>query len=523
LAVEETVSPESPGEWDEGADGEGAWESAYNDSWEAGVEPDARGAVEQWKVVAVGRRPQDFLARDCLFAALRHDHRVPWFRRYLKRPDPWMEALVAHLPTGSQRRLALQCVALDYLHKAHLARVYPAVRDSFGDGEEINWFRRLWRCTPYTVRVVGRNGGQLNLRGCGYARLCPWCHARKVVALYRCIRGGPLERPAGKYLLLGKPAPVAEPFGGIDGSWRQADWLSYTQGERVRGHYGRYFGQYPGRAAETRRALSQALLDAAAPLGVEDGMLTHQLGSAQLVNGQRTFLHDLGLVAELDRDAARELVQEAGGKPGWETIEALGMGTDLDLKVRWLLLPADDPSSLRVALAGCSAEFVRSRLAPRDSGLDEAHQYTSGVRGALSWQPTFLLDDQMWLPYVEEVRHERLYRALGSWRASLAVVARDSRSSVDRKFKVAQATRFARDRQQKGNRRHGREVNDRREELLTVALEVWPQVLAGPSGGRGQPGRRKRLGELLHERDIALSRRDLDWLMKRLGPGAVRD
>jgi hypothetical protein len=123
----------------------------------------------------------------------------------------------------------------------------------------------------------------------------------------------------------------------------------------------------------------------------------------------------------------------------------------------------------------------------------------------------------MWVPYVEEVRHQRLYRAFGSWRESVAVAAREARSSIDRKFKDAQAGRFARDRQQKGNRRRGREVQDRRDELLRVAVAVWPQVLAEPSSGPGRPGRRKRLEELLNERGLTPSRRDLEWLMRRLG------
>jgi hypothetical protein len=149
--------------------------------------------------------------------------------------------------------------------------------------------------------------------------------------------------------------------------------------------------------------------------------------------------------------------------------------------------------------------------------LEDGTRNPSGIRGALAWQPTFLLDDQMWFPYVEEVRHERLYRALGSWREGMAVAARDARSSIDRRFKAAQARRFARDRQQRGNRRRGREANDRRSDLLKVALQVWPKVLAEPRTGRGRPSHRRRLGELLKQRGAVPSRRDLEWLRKRLG------
>ena len=42
------------------------------------------------------------------------------------------------------------------------------------------------------------------------------------------LRQGPLKNVAAKYLLLGKPDPFAEPFGGIDGEWEHADWVAYT-------------------------------------------------------------------------------------------------------------------------------------------------------------------------------------------------------------------------------------------------------------------------------------------------------
>lgn len=70
---------------------------------DAGTELDATAAVERWRIVAVGRRPEDFLGRDCLYGSLLRDHRVPWFRRYLRKPDPWMEAsppTFAINPTG---------------------------------------------------------------------------------------------------------------------------------------------------------------------------------------------------------------------------------------------------------------------------------------------------------------------------------------------------------------------------------------------------------------------------------------
>jgi hypothetical protein len=534
----ETIST-SPGEdsderwaslesWDEAEvrlddEDEEAEDYGYLDPWDACVDPDAKGAVERWRIVAVGHRPEDYLARDCLYRSLRLDHRVPWFRRYLKRPAPWMESLVAHLPNKADRHQALQWVVLDYLHKLHLARLYPVLTYQYDEeGWETTLFRRLWRCTPYTVQVERRNGGKKNIRGCGYPRLCPWCHARKVVRLHEVIRLGPLKEPSGKYLLLGKPRPFAEISGGIDGSWEQADWLAYTSDEKVRGHYGRYFGRSAGRAAETKKVLADTLLAAARELGAIGGLLTHQLGSAQLGNGQRSFLHDLGLVAQLDSEVGLALLKDTGGTAMWESVEPLQATSELTMNVRWLVLPADQPTSLRVALAGSSASSLRKLRRQAEEGLEGDEGHSFGIRGALNWQPTFLLDDQMWVPYVQEIEKQRLYLPFGSWQDSMAVAGATERMSTDRRFGKAQSARLVQSRQQKGNRHRRREAEDRRADLLNVARSLWDRVLMDVAGARGRPGYRKRLEMLMQEQGHCPSPRDMKWLMGQLTQPAGR-
>jgi hypothetical protein len=486
---------------------------SYLDPWDAGVEPDAKGAVEQWKIVADGRRPEDYLARDCLYGSLLWDKRATWFRNYLKKPERWMEELVAQVTNKTQQRQALQCVVLDYLHKLHLARLYPVAQYEYGEGMESNLFKRLWRCTPYTVQVVRRKGGK-NIRGCGYPRLCPWCFARRVVQLYEIVRRGPLSKPTGKFLLLGKPSAFAEPSGGIDGNWKQADWLSYTQSEEVRGQYGRYFGLNPGRAAETRKVLSRALLTAAADIGATSGLLTYQLGSAKVSDKQRTFLHDLGLIAEVIADTGKVL--SANGSAHWKSVVGLESEKELALNIHWVLLPADKASSLRVAMTGTTVGDLQKRSGTRDEALESNTSDLDRINGALSWQPTFLLDDQMWFPYVQEIRNQRLYLPFGSWSDSMASVAAAARSSIDRRFQQAQAARHALNRQQSGNRKRRKEVEDRRAELLNIARVLWPQVQSDVTGLTGRPGHRKRLAELLEAQGIETSRRDLKWLMQQL-------
>ncbi len=258
-----------------------------------------------------------------------------------------------------------------------------------------------------------------------------------------------------------------------------------------------------GRAAETKSALARALLAAANNLGAGGGLLTHQMGSAQLPTGQRTLLHDLVVIAELDGEAAANFRRMAGGAV-WQSVEPLNAVRETGLHVRWLLRPADRPSSLRVVMAGGKAG---------QAGY---------VRGALSWQPTLLLDDQMWFPYVHEVRGQRLHVAFGSWRDGMAAAAADARRSVDRRFGQAQSARHARKKQQAGNRQRCRQAEDRRADLLTVARGLWARVIADVSGRPGRPAYRSRLAELLQEQGVVPSDRDLKWLMRQLAPGAGR-
>src|SRR5262249_10891670 len=150
------------------------------------------------------------------------------------------------------------------------------------------------------------------------------------------------------HLLIGEATPFVEPFEGFEGKWSFADWVSYTQGKSVRGHYARYYGLFGEREVETRRGLVETLLSAAARDGGTSGMVTPQLGSAQLKSGQRTFLHDLGIVAELDTVAAQRARQSTPDVI-WSTDEPLTQFPDHVLRVKWTVMPANHPSALRIA------------------------------------------------------------------------------------------------------------------------------------------------------------------------------
>jgi hypothetical protein len=482
---------------------------------------DARLSVEGWEIRSVGHRPMDFMARDCLFGSLFRDYRVTWFRSYIKRPSPWMESLVGNIPSKADRDQALRYVVLHFLHKLHLSRMMDFVSQqeqqyAVAYSRFKNTLKRLWNCTPYGMEVSHANYPGKPRPGCNLSRLCPWCHARKVVQLHDVLLKGPLKSRKALYLFLGKSNPFPERMGGVDGSYQAVDLQDYTAGE-VREYFGRYFARDRERLMHTRNVLVECLMTQANELELGNGMWTHQLGSVQLENGQRTFLHDISMIAEVDNATIDRMPKDEDGNIFWGGWQNTGLpDIDAALRVLWLPLPLDKPAALRVALAGSSIKYAVSKLELPQEWFGQEDGYRTGIPGALSWQPTISFDDQMWFAYADAVKNQQLYHPFGSWKKSMAKVATELRSSIDRKFQKTQAKRFGKDRQQKGNRKRSGVVQDRRAELLKVARELWPVVVAEPSSSRGRPGRRKRLAEMLRERSHTFSQRDIDWLMTRL-------
>ena len=274
---------------------------------------DAQAAVEEWRIQAVGRRPIDFLARDCLFSTLFRDARVPWFHRYVRKPPAWMEELVAQIEDAGLRKQALQHVALHYLHKRHLVRVRRWVQEYIGDdAEELTYLNRLWRCTPYGV-LVSRCDGQRLPFPCGLSRLCPWCHARRVVKLYQCLQTGPMSNPVVTHLFFGRALPVLQP-------------------------------KYPDYCEYTRKDLARGLMDDAYELGIDDGVWMHQVGSGLEKNGRPTFVHDISLIGAVDNAAFDRMERDPNGMVFGGGIRTVLSGDEeFVFPVRWLLLPMDLP------------------------------------------------------------------------------------------------------------------------------------------------------------------------------------
>src|SRR5215469_16775323 len=172
----------------------------------ASMEP--HSAVESWKIAALGHRPQDYLARDLLLNSLWRDERPRVFHSLAKKPPAWIEDQVRHLP-GNQVKQAVQLTVLHYLHRRQLAQLQAGdvAANRIGD-EGGQLISRLWVCWPYGAKMEPPASAQMVPQNCWcrLAWLCPWCHARRAVALARLLREGPLQQPQGKHLV-SRPLP----------------------------------------------------------------------------------------------------------------------------------------------------------------------------------------------------------------------------------------------------------------------------------------------------------------------------
>ena len=153
------------------------------------------------------------MARDVMHAAWLRDGRMKLFHDRTREPEPWVEQRVAGL-SGWRRSAMIQHTVLDQLHRRQLGQLLgdlgplrPAEVPYVCNGERHGLLMSLNACRPL--------GAVLRWRGpaprpvdftCGYSRLCPWCHARKVVALHARLvaaPGGIGTLPRGRRARLG--------------------------------------------------------------------------------------------------------------------------------------------------------------------------------------------------------------------------------------------------------------------------------------------------------------------------------
>lgn len=488
---------------------------------------DPRAEVARWRITRAGRKPGYFLARDCLYASLFRSPLPAWFHRSVAKPPAWMADLVGHL-LPRDRPAAIRQVALHYLHLRRLARLAQSPGRGEGDGGlgggagggyAIAVLDRLRRCWPYGLEVRWDGDGERTARDvCDLAWLCPWCYARRVVAVHERLTAGPLRAPEGKFLLQGR---LAIPLG--DGT---PDGAALDEGS----------------CQGLRDVAGASLRQASERMGVCGGLTTFQVAPHRGPGGQgRGLCAELGVVGELTPGGVESLrgalesrldgdYALAGGfrnalgdvadsvRPSFDTW--VGVAGD-EHPVRWNLLPARPghrQDAARMLLAGTSTSYPLSDnlgLYDADSPGDVV-PFRSGLPGVFGWPATFLFSDAQWLGHASATKGMSLYRTFGTWRGALGSARKALKAPV---LPYGRRTRRAdRVRLDRVNAERQRSAGGRLHKLLEAAKPLWPEVLARCEGRKGRPPHRAVLQEVLEEQGVVASRRDLTRLVKSLSP-----
>lgn len=491
------------------------------------------------RVLAVGRRHADYIARDFLLGGTFRDARASGFhwmlRAWMSNPPFWLEEYLADVPAVHHAQVT-QLVLLHYLHKRSLED--PLQRYRSEDGEPPNVFERVWHCWPYGALFdKPQSPGRFPDIVCRIPRLCPWCLTRKVVALHarlanrlnrvedtsHLVRIGftltPEMIPEDVGRQVGNEAILPSAYKNFENFY----WEPSPDGPPSTGWH---WHLTKAEVAYVRRVYWPKVRKFAQRLGVRGGILVHQIGPGMMATGERSFRHELALLGEVvlaDQKAEREFESRAG--LDGSRYCALKGPDEASSVAQILAMPTNDPRALRFFLCGSSVGYpVRSLPLRVDPGVwDEPNPWLrNGIPGVFAPQPLYVMNtdaetsnyDSQYDSYVLATRGFPLFEAFGSWRGPVDVpsVGKATKSGANPVDSVAgqlSGLRLA-------NQERQQDAVARRSQLMQRAEPIWNQLTLPQSVGRGRPAVRQSLLTELKASGIALSRRDADWLMKEL-------
>lgn len=422
-------------------------------------------------IYAFGDRPQDHMDRDLLLASLLRDRRLRMFRKQTLALPDWAPAVPAGIPAEFQTQ-ARQLIVLGS-NQQYLIEKMRDTLDLAADptrGEQM--LAAMESCVPrgalFTKTPMDWG------HACLHAKLCPWCHARSVQRLYRQLLAGPCrpERLAGKHFI----ALRTRVEGGEE--------LPACEVRKIRDDY-RF-----------------QLRNVASRICIAGGVLLHQVtpwipyyGRPQ--EKRKVFAHIFTLIGVVPSGivgALDEVIADVCSEQG------------IDSDYGTLVLPAETPQALRYLLFGSSYKFDSSDLglAARDWG-----KLGYGIQGAAALEPWFLFDERQAWSYVEGMQRVRLHDTFGNWRASQSERTQCSRK---RRAPSEYGNENRRTAFQSENNRRASAANDRRSQLIAVALPHYQQLKDTTGENIGSPALRKALNEAGH----SVSDRDARWLAKHL-------
>jgi len=356
---------------------------------------------------------------------------------------------------------------------------------------------RIVNCVP--------RGGLFEKRGpadyfqpCGFARHCPWCHARSIDRLYGRLASGPCsqERLAGKRLVVGRLRIPSYMSGLPTNTGHDAAGELRTQVRRVRKKWG------------------DVLKNWATQLGMVGGVFLYQVGpflKYEYSVRYPAFLHELTVLGEFPRcsEAEFERFQRNAGMLPYRYSVAAHLAAGYSSSSLWATMPADEPQALRYLLFGSSYKHPLNRL-----GLSVSQDWNTryGLSGAGVLQPWFLYSPPQFWEYDRAIRGTRLFDAFGSWRETLPKQETRSRVQPLPDWNTRRGRYRRRRAFEQKNLDRQTEAQGRREHLLSVAAPVYDSLAADLDRQPGSSALRRALAAADHP----VSDRDARWLVKIL-------
>lgn len=415
--------------------------------------PKAIERALNWYIVAVGKRPKDYIVRDLLLQSVYNDGRQWTFRNLLKQDAAWLlenvsDAALLHKQTKAVR--------------AYMVNHFAAMNDAQArcSGRCAMALSAAGSCWPTMAQVKWRgNGAKTNQNICKQAWICPFCFARNVLPVLSAIEDKLSNRAETTLLVRGV----------LDLS------TSTILPEITR-------DEVDARFREAGRALQQKVES----WGAAGGLRTFAIepvwersanwrdGEVVTSEGEAISLR-VGIIAEIP-EPARTFRQAMADR---DTVITLGEDSkDPD----WRIGVADDKQCLRRFLYGMKPDGGRSPFEP----------------GVFRWPALNLASAEQYDRIFALTLGRHQYDWWGAWR--------NARKHCD-ESKPLGVPQLKSSGWAKLNSERSQATQRRREAKLRDVQPIWIELVQ--QLGK-QPGRR-RLIQSLHDAGIEASDRDVRW------------
>lgn len=441
--------------------------------------------VSRWAVIRIGNSPTAWMERSMTSAAMLQDYRSLRFGRRVHASndnmeeyelgyainEPTIDGYQPLSPAEFEQALIATVFAREWQRYLGTLLILPPGKDpppncafpsTYSKPDELvsRVIAELAHCRPCGAffklfpsdewaKLGGRNTCRMPLH-------CPHCHARNASRLVNRVLEGPwAERRSRRRRLALVRLVVSTEELGLGWMEQDEDRDSLGFGDWLRGNVD-HFTADPGDETMIRNIRCQqsmehtltrvevrAAKDAMKRLrercvraGIVDGICVHSIGPKD-----RNFQHELTVVGELGSNPDRFI--EEFGTPASDVEHGQA--------VEYILFATGHRGAVRLALAGSAFNFDMDQVGAQMNALARSRCYKTngkprGLRGALAWQPLFLLSGNSFWSRWKVLREMRFkgYQAFGTWKQILTPdrlhKTKVQRNPVDRKNNDGLAT-----------------------------------------------------------------------------------